>query len=240
MQADLFSSNDVASSQGIDLKQELAGLPAGWRTMLDAPPLPTTFERIQRFLAEEQAAQKTLYPATPFRALSLTAPEQVKVVILGQDPYHGPGQAHGLSFSVQEGVKVPPSLRNIFKELQRDLGVTVPAHGNLTRWAEQGVLLLNTVLTVRDGEAGSHRKQGWEQVTDALIHGLATQREHLVFLLWGSDAQAKKALLPDGRHLVLEAPHPSPLSAHRGFLGCGHFSTANRYLAEHGLSPIQW
>lgn len=166
--------------------------------------------------------------------------QQGKVVILGQDPYHGPGQAHGLSFSVRPGVRVPPSLQNIFQELHSDLGIAVPNHGCLTHWAEQGVLLLNAALTVEQGRAGSHQGKGWERFTDRVIDCLNRERDGLVFLLWGSYAQKKGALIDTRRHLVLKAPHPSPLSAHRGFLGCRHFSRANAWLAEHGEQPIDW
>jgi len=194
------------------------------------------------FLRAEKAAGKRLYPpgAQMFAALDATPFEQVKVVILGQDPYHGPGQAHGLSFSVPPGVDVPPSLLNIFKEQQRDLGLPRPDHGCLLPWARQGVLLLNAVLTVERGLAGSHQGKGWEGLTDRIVALLNQEREGLVFLLWGSYAQAKGKLLDRARHLVLQAPHPSPLSAHRGFIGCGHFSSANKYLLSHDRTPIDW
>jgi uracil-DNA glycosylase len=162
------------------------------------------------------------------------------VVILGQDPYHGPGQAHGLCFSVRPGVPPPPSLNNIFAEIERDLGIARPRHGCLSHWARQGVLLLNAVLTVERGRAGAHQGKGWEVFTDAIIDQLNREREGLVFMLWGSHAQAKGRLLDGRRHLVLKAPHPSPLSAHRGFIGCGHFSRANAWLAERGQAPIDW
>jgi uracil-DNA glycosylase len=162
------------------------------------------------------------------------------VVILGQDPYHGPGQAHGLCFSVRKGVRVPPSLVNIYKEIERDLGIAIPSHGNLEKWAGQGVLLLNATLTVEQANAGSHQRKGWEQFTDAAIRQLNDERDGLVFMLWGSYAQKKGAIIDRARHCVLTAPHPSPLSAHRGFIGCGHFSEANRYLESHGLAPIDW
>ncbi|HTA65301.1 MAG TPA: uracil-DNA glycosylase, partial [Xanthomonadaceae bacterium] len=163
-----------------------------------------------------------------------------RVVILGQDPYHGAGQAHGLCFSVRPGVRVPPSLENIFKEIQRDLGIARPDHGCLLPWAERGVLLLNAVLTVQAGNAGSHQGKGWEGFTDHIVDTLAREREGLVFMLWGSYAQAKGKLIDSRRHCVLRAPHPSPLSAHRGFIGCGHFSSANRWLAGRGAKPIDW
>jgi uracil-DNA glycosylase len=186
-----------------------------------------------------------IYPprGTRLRALELTPLDQVRVVILGQDPYHGPGQAHGLSFSVQEGVKVPPSLVNIYKELATDCGVAAPGHGNLEHWARQGVLLLNNALTVEAGQAGSHQKRGWEAITDAAVAAVAAKAEPCVFMLWGSHAKKKALSVPglmEGHHLVLTAPHPSPLSAYQGFFGCGHFSRANAFLAEHGRGTIDW
>ena len=194
------------------------------------------------FLRNEKAAGKRIYPPGPqmFAALEATPFEDVKVVILGQDPYHGPGQAHGLSFSVPPGVEVPPSLLNIFKELERDLGLPRPEHGCLLPWAKQGVLLLNAVLSVEAGKAGAHQGKGWEGFTDHVVETLAREREGLVFLLWGSYAQAKGRVIDNHRHCVLRAPHPSPLSAHRGFLGCGHFSAANRWLQGRGLKPVDW
>ena len=175
-----------------------------------------------------------------FSALDQTAFENVKVVILGQDPYHGPGQAHGLCFSVAPGVQKPPSLQNIYKEIERDLGIAPSQNGCLLAWAQQGVLLLNAVLTVEHAQAGSHQGKGWELFTDRIVSLLNEQREHLVFMLWGSYAQKKGAIIDRHLHLVLESPHPSPLSAHRGFFGNKHFSSANRYLTEHGVSPINW
>ena len=193
------------------------------------------------FLRAEKAAGRTLYPPGPriFAALDATPFDQVKVVILGQDPYHGPGQAHGLCFSVLPGVPVPPSLGNIFKEMQRDLGIAPPDHGCLLPWARQGVLLLNAVLTVEAGRAGAHQGRGWEGFTDAIVQALDREKPGLVFMLWGAYAQAKGKLL-QGRHCVLRAPHPSPLSAHRGFLGCGHFGKANRWLQGAEQGPIDW
>lgn len=204
----------------------------------DRPDMQTLSE----FLRNELRSGKVVFPPPKqiFAALDATPFDAVKVVILGQDPYHGPGQAHGLCFSVQPGVPVPPSLRNMYAELQRDLGFVPPRHGCLTRWAEQGVLLLNAVLTVEQGLAGSHQGKGWEGFTDCVIEALNREREHLVFLLWGSYAQAKGRLIDSRRHRVLKAPHPSPLSAHRGFIGCGHFSAANTYLVEHGMTPVDW
>jgi uracil-DNA glycosylase len=194
------------------------------------------------FLRAEKAAGKRVFPpgAQMFAALDATPFEQVKVVILGQDPYHGAGQAHGLSFSVPPGVEVPPSLLNIFKELERDLGLPRPDHGCLLPWARQGVLLLNAVLSVEAGRAGAHQGKGWEVFTDHIVEVLSREREGLVFMLWGSYAQAKGRVIDRQRHCILRAPHPSPLSAHRGFLGCGHFSAANRWLQGRGLAPIDW
>ncbi|NUO73548.1 MAG: uracil-DNA glycosylase [Frateuria sp.] len=194
------------------------------------------------FLRAEKRAGKVLYPPGPeiFNAFAHTPFDQVRVVILGQDPYHGPGQAHGLCFSVRPGVPVPPSLNNIFAEIERDLGVPRPDHGCLTPWADRGVLLLNSVMTVEQGRAGAHQNKGWEGFTDAAIEALQREREGLVFLLWGSYAQRKGKLVDPRRHLVLSSVHPSPLSAHRGFIGNGHFSAANRYLESRGQSPIDW
>ena len=199
-------------------------------------------QALSAFLRERGAAGARIYPPGPriFGALDATPFDAVKVVILGQDPYHGPGQAHGLCFSVQPGTPVPPSLDNIFKELQRDLGVDRPDHGCLLAWAQQGVLLLNAVLTVEEGRAGAHAGKGWEGFTDHIVETLNRERENLVFLLWGSYAQAKGKVIDPQRHRVLKAPHPSPLSAHRGFIGCGHFSATNQYLARHGQAPIDW
>lgn len=199
-------------------------------------------QKLRQFLKHEIAQKKEIYPRGPnyFAALDMTPFDHVKVVILGQDPYHGPGQAHGLSFSVPPGVPVPPSLVNIYKELESDLGIPRTRNGHLEAWAKQGVLLLNSVLTVESGRAASHQGQGWEQFTDKIIHLLAEEREHLVFILWGSYAQKKGAFIDRKKHLVIESPHPSPLSAHRGFLGSKPFSRANAYLKAHGLEPIQW
>jgi uracil-DNA glycosylase len=199
-------------------------------------------QELAAFLRSEKSRGKTIYPpgALIFNAFRHAPFEAVKVVVLGQDPYHGPGQAHGLSFSVPDGVPPPPSLQNIYKELERDLGIPRPSTGNLTPWAEQGVLLLNAVLTVEQAKPGSHQNRGWEEFTDAAIASLAEDRDGLVFLLWGAYAQAKGRVIDNRRHCVLRAPHPSPLSAHRGFLGCGHFSAANRYLQGRGVKPINW
>lgn len=194
------------------------------------------------FLRQRKAAGATVYPpgGEIFAAFDATPFDAVKVVILGQDPYHGPGQAHGLCFSVRPGVPVPPSLDNIYKELARDTGFVRSDHGCLLPWARRGVLLLNSVLTVEAGQAGSHQGKGWEGFTDHVVDVLNREREHLVFLLWGSYAQKKGAVIDPRRHRVLKAPHPSPLSAHRGFLGCGHFSAANQYLARTGQAPVDW
>ncbi|HET6632548.1 MAG TPA: uracil-DNA glycosylase [Rhodanobacteraceae bacterium] len=194
------------------------------------------------FLRAEKQAGKRIYPAGGeiFAAFDAARFEDVKVVILGQDPYHGPGQAHGLCFSVRPGVPVPPSLHNVFAELERDLGLPRPANGCLTPWAERGVLLLNSVLTVEQGRAAAHQGKGWEGFTDHVIDRLNGERDGLVFMLWGAYAQAKGRLIDRARHCVLAAPHPSPLSAHRGFIGCGHFSAANDYLRARGVEPVDW
>lgn len=219
-----------------------AQLGEGWRRRLDPECERPYAHKLRRFLANETERGKTLYPPSGqvFRSLELTPFERVKVVILGQDPYHGPDQAHGLSFSVRKGVRIPPSLSNIYKELERDVGFTRPDHGDLTPWAEQGVLLLNAVMTVERGRAGAHQGKGWEEFTDAVIEHLNEDRENLVFMLWGGYAQKKGRFIDRQRHCVLEAPHPSPLSAHRGWFGCGHFSKANVYLSGTGQTPIDW
>ncbi len=199
-------------------------------------------EQLRAFLASEKIQKKIIYPETSrwFAAFDTTPFDAVKVVIIGQDPYHGPGQAHGLCFSVPQGVSIPPSLQNIYKELQDDLAVTVPQHGCLTRWAEQGVLLLNATLTVEHSKAGSHQNRGWETFTDCVISALNEQRDNLVFILWGSYAQRKGGSIDRSRHLVLQAPHPSPLAAYRGFFGSKPFSKTNDYLVAHRKSPISW
>jgi uracil-DNA glycosylase len=197
---------------------------------------------LRQFLLQRKRSGAVIYPPGDliFNALNSTPFDAVKVVILGQDPYHGPGQAHGLCFSVQEGVVIPPSLVNIYKELAADIGVDPPAKGNLQHWAEQGVLLLNAVLTVERGQAGAHQGKGWERFTDRIVSELNEGRDGIVFMLWGSYAMKKGAMIDRDRHLVLTAPHPSPLSAHRGFFGCRHFSRANDWLEQHGLAPIVW
>ena len=211
-----------------------------------APLLPE-FEadymaRLEAFLLGEKAAGKQIFPNSEewFRALELTPLEKVRVVILGQDPYHGPGQAHGLCFSVQPGVRPPPSLVNIYKELQTDLGISRPHHGFLEHWATQGVLLLNSVLTVEMTKAASHRSKGWEKFTDAVIRLVNAKTDPVVFMLWGYYAQKKADFVDSARHLILKAAHPSPLSAHNGFLGCRHFSQCNAFLENKGLPPIDW
>jgi len=233
-----------ATATPLTLEAQFATLPAAWRAHLKPFIESDAYAPLCRFVDGERAAGKTIYPADVFRALRLTSPDKVKVVILGQDPYHGEDrgtpQAHGLAFSVAPNVRTPPSLRNIFKEIAASLGHEPPPHGCLDTWAKQGVLLLNTVLTVERNSAASHAKRGWEKCTDTLIHELAMRHDCLVFMLWGAHAQAKRALLGGKSHYVLEAPHPSPLSAHRGFLGCGHFAKANEYLVEHGRTPIDW
>ncbi|KWF35428.1 uracil-DNA glycosylase [Burkholderia pseudomultivorans] len=226
------------------LAAQFDALPAAWRDVLKPFTDSDAYAPLCRFVDDERAAGKTVYPTDVFRALRLTSPDDVKVVILGQDPYHGDDrgtpQAHGLAFSVPPAVRTPPSLRNIFKEIAANFGHDTPRHGCLDTWARQGVLLLNTVLTVERGAAASHAKRGWEQCTDTLIRELASRHRGLVFMLWGAHAQAKRALFDASAHCVLEAPHPSPLSAHRGFLGCRHFALANDYLAEQHREPIDW
>lgn len=217
-------------------------LHASWQPYLGAELEKDYMRELRAFLVDEKKAGKTLYPPMPevFNAFEYTPFEQVKVVILGQDPYHGPGQAHGLCFSVQEGVKPPPSLQNIFKEINSELGIEFSGNGCLTPWARQGVLLLNAVLTVQQNNAGSHQGKGWERFTDAAIQALNDQHQGLVFLLWGKYAQDKAAVIDRSRHLVLASPHPSPFSAHRGFLGNGHFVKANEYLESQSKAPIDW
>lgn len=220
-------------------------VPDSWRAALDPVLATPSARQLRGFLSVEEAAGKTIYPPRGQRltAFALTPLETVKVVILGQDPYHGPGQAHGLAFSVQDGVAVPPSLANIYKELASDLGIARPAHGNLTRWAEQGVLLLNDALTVEAGRAGSYQQIGWEPLTDAAVAAVAAGAKPCVFVLWGSHAQAKARRIPalrDQRHLVIDSPHPSPLSAHRGFFGSKPFSRANAFLEANGRGAIDW
>jgi len=221
-------------------------LPESWRPAL-APVLATARSRaLGGFLSAEEQAGKIVYPPRGSRlaALERTPLDAVRVVILGQDPYHGPGQAHGLAFSVPRGIAIPPSLRNIYKELESDLGIAPPAHGNLARWAAQGVLLLNNALTVEAGAAGSHQQRGWEEFTDAAVAAVAARPEPSVFVLWGAHAQKKAARIaglgPGTRHLVLRSPHPSPLSAHAGFFGSRPFSQANAFLEASGRAAVDW
>jgi len=217
-------------------------LEPGWLAQLAGEFEQPYMRQLRDFLRQCKAERRVIFPrsAECFNALNYTPLAQVKVVILGQDPYHGPDQAHGLCFSVKPGVRIPPSLQNIYKELARDLGVPPVNHGYLESWARQGVLLLNAVLTVEQGQANSHQGRGWERFTDRVIHVVNQQCRDVVFMLWGSYAQKKGAFIDRAHHCVLKAPHPSPLSAHRGFLGCGHFSSANRYLEAHGRDPINW
>lgn len=221
---------------------ERVRLEPGWKARIGDYLERPEMRALADFLRTEKRAGKEIYPPGPeiFAAFDHTPFEAVRVVILGQDPYHGPGQAHGLCFSVRPGVPVPPSLDNIFKEITRDLGIPRPDHGCLTPWADRGVLLLNAVLTVERGQAGSHQGKGWEGFTDAAIEALNREREGIVFLLWGSYAQRKGRLIDIRRHHVLTAVHPSPLSAYRGFIGCGHFSAANAWLQREGMAPIDW
>ena len=212
-----------------------------WRQVLQPEFDKPYFELLTDFVRHAYRTTQCFPPAGQiFRAFDLCPFDKVRVVIIGQDPYHDVNQAHGLCFSVQDGVPAPPSLVNIYKELQRDLGKPIPASGNLTNWAEQGVLLLNATLTVEAHKAGSHQGKGWEELTDAAIQALNNQRENIVFMLWGSYAQRKGQYIDRKRHFVLTAVHPSPLSAYRGFIGCGHFSQANNYLLQHGQTPIAW
>lgn len=214
----------------------------GWPERLAGEFEKPYMASLATFLAEEEQAGKTLFPASHhcFNALNATPFDEVAVVVLGQDPYHGPGQAHGLCFSVRPDVRVPPSLVNIFREIDAELGIQPPDHGCLQSWAEQGVLLLNSVLTVVQGQAGAHQGKGWEQFTDAVIEQINREREGVVFMLWGSYAQKKGRIIDRDRHLVLQGPHPSPLSAYRGFFGCGHFAQANDWLQAPGRQPVNW
>lgn len=212
-----------------------------WQEVLQVEFDKPYFESLVSFVKQEYASNTIFPPAGQiFNAFNTCPFNNVKVVILGQDPYHGPGQAHGLCFSVNDGVQFPPSLQNIFKEITSDLGIPAPKTGNLTRWAEQGVLLLNATLTVRASQAGSHQGKGWEEFTDAVIKTISEKAENVVFILWGSYAIKKKALIDASKHCILTAPHPSPLSSYRGFFGCKHFSQTNTYLASKGKTPIEW
>lgn len=212
-----------------------------WRRVLQSEFDKPYFELLTMFVRQQYATRQCFPPARLiFNAFDSCPFDQVRVVIIGQDPYHDVGQAHGLCFSVNDGVAIPPSLLNIYKEIARDLGKPIPSSGNLQRWAAQGVLLLNATLTVEAHHPGSHQGKGWEELTDAAIQALSTQKEHLVFMLWGSYAQRKGQFIDRKKHLVLESSHPSPLSVYRGFEDCGHFSKANTYLAKHGIPPIDW
>ena len=217
-------------------------LDPSWKNRLESEFSQPYMISLRQFLLERKGGGAVIYPPGDliFNAMNSTPFEAVNVVILGQDPYHGPGQAHGLCFSVLDGVAIPPSLINIYKELEADLGSARPLNGNLQNWAGQGVLLLNAVLTVEQGRAGAHQGKGWEEFTDRIVSELNESRDGLVFMLWGSYAMKKGAMIDRSRHLVLTAPHPSPLSAHRGFLGCRHFSKANEWLVQHGQSPVEW
>jgi uracil-DNA glycosylase len=217
-------------------------LEPSWKKHLEQEFSKNYFQKLTDFVKSEYLSDKTIYPPPKqiFRAFALTPFDQVKVVILGQDPYHGPNQAHGLCFSVNQDIPIPPSLQNIYKEIESDLGITPTGSGDLKHWAKQGVLLLNATLTVEAHQAGSHQNKGWEEFTDAAIKTLSDQRENLVFMLWGSYAQKKGHVIDTQKHLILKTAHPSPLSAYRGFFGCEHFSRANHYLIEKGIEEIEW
>ncbi|MFI3323318.1 MAG: uracil-DNA glycosylase [Rikenellaceae bacterium] len=216
-------------------------IPASWQHSLEAEFNKPYFEQLSAFIADEYASSEVFPPrAELFAALEQCPLESVKVVIIGQDPYHDVGQAHGLCFSVADGIKIPPSLVNIFKEIERDLLIAPPSSGNLERWAQQGVLMLNAVLSVRAHQAASHAKHGWEKFTDAIVQTVAQRRTGVVYMLWGKYAQTKCAMVDPTKNLILQSVHPSPLSAYRGFLGCGHFSAANSYLEQQGQKPIEW
>jgi uracil-DNA glycosylase len=242
-----FEEEPGVPHSGLNWPADLQSLDGGWRTLVDAFLNSEAGLALSERLTDALQAGHTIYPPEPFRALSLTPLSEVRVVILGQDPYHGPGQAEGLAFSVVPGVRLPPSLRNIFKELQQSLGVPMPADGSLVRWAQQGVLLLNACFTVEAGQAASHARWGWEVLSDQLVQTVAQSSRPVVFMLWGAQAQAKHALIEStgnsSRHLVLMANHPSPLSALRApkpFIGCGHFAQANAFLAQCGEKTIVW
>jgi uracil-DNA glycosylase len=222
--------------------EHIGQLDASWQAVIGAELNKPYMLSLRDFLKQEKAAGKIIYPPSPliFNAFNKTPFDKVRVVIIGQDPYHGPEQAHGLSFSVQKGVALPPSLKNIFKEIEADLAIKMSGKGDLTPWAEQGVLLLNATLTVEMANAGSHQKRGWEEFTDAAISALNKHREGLVFVLWGSYAQKKGEIIDTNKHLVFTSPHPSPLSAHRGFFGNHQFSQINAYLSARGETPIHW
>lgn len=233
---------DLGRYLGMKTSQTSIQLEPSWKEQLQGEFEKPHMKSLKEFLNSRKASGQKIYPKGSefFHALNTTPFEDVKVVILGQDPYHGPGQAHGLSFSVKPGVPPPPSLINIFKELEKDIGIRRPKHGYLESWAKQGVLLLNATLSVEEGKPGSHQGKGWEEFTDAILDALNKHGEHIVFMLWGSFAQKKGARIDRKKHLVLTAPHPSPLSAHRGFFGSRHFSKANEYLRVHHIEPIDW
>ncbi len=237
MQVGMFSSGEEEASENSTNEAQLS-----WKDVLSSEKKKEYFTNLLNFVEGEREAGKIIYPKNceVFQSLALTPFSDVKVVILGQDPYHGPNQAHGLCFSVQPGVRNPPSLENIFKELASDVGMEKPSNGCLQGWAKQGVLLLNAVLTVQASNAGSHANRGWETFTDRIVSELNSRRDGIVFLLWGSYAQKKGGIIDRARHTVLKAPHPSPLSAHRGFFGCKHFSLANEALQKRGFEPINW
>ncbi len=232
-----FRGKNGGMTQNTALKLE-----SSWLNVVGGEFEQPYMKKLKEFLLQEKNQGRVIYPRGEdiFNALNITPFEKVEVVILGQDPYHGPDQAHGLAFSVREGIALPPSLVNIYKEIESEFGVKMPRRGDLSSWARQGVLLLNATLTVQAATAGSHQKRGWEEFTDAIIRALNDKGEHIVFMLWGSYAQKKGAFIDRKKHLVLEAPHPSPLSAHRGFLGCGHFKTANEYLEKNGRKAVDW
>jgi uracil-DNA glycosylase len=243
MQPGLFTAPPAEASRLTSATAAAGPVQPGWQPLVDRFWADPVGVGLQAFLHERLASGAVVYPPCPLRVLDLLAPEAVQVVILGQDPYHGPGQAEGLAFSVAPGVKPPPSLRNIFKELQRDLDRPAPANGSLVRWVQQGVLLLNTCLTVEEGRPASHAGHGWELLTDQLIAHCASQGQAKAFVLWGAHAQKKAALLQGAGHCVLSANHPSPLSANRPpapFIGCGHFAAINHWLAAQGRAPIDW
>ncbi len=234
---DTISTNHLDN----DLDNDPDAVTTDWNPLLRTEFDKPYWAELQRFVADERAS-RTVYPPHEevFAALHLTPYADTRVMILGQDPYHGPGQAHGLCFSVRHGVRTPPSLANIHKELHTDVGVTIPDHGNLEAWATQGVLLLNATLTVRAGQAGSHQKHGWETFTDEVIRTVSDKPDHVVFVLWGGYARRKKSLIDESRHTIIESPHPSPLSAHNGFFGSRPFSRTNEALVAHGQTPIDW
>ncbi len=237
------SYNRAFNSPTVAIKSyEHISLEASWKKYLAEEFNKDYMLKLKSFLVSEIKYHSPIYPAPKnfFQALNLTPFDRVKAVILGQDPYHEPNQAHGLSFSVPEGVKIPPSLVNIYKELQSDLGCPIHSNGYLKKWADEGVLLLNSVLSVRHSQAGSHSKKGWETFTDRVIQCISENKTHVVFLLWGRYAISKASLIDQSKHLVLTAPHPSPLSAYSGFFGCRHFSKTNNYLISHGIKPIDW